>query len=174
MSPDEFSRWIKELRYDYELRLPDKEILQHWLKQIRHIPGESLQWIRDRIVAQNDKSFPKRFPDLVNSLWREWLHGNPDKRAHEETCPECDGGWVTIMEAEEMYPGTLIPVAYACNRCRQQVRGVKKLTKSEARRQGLTLVDAQAPFGEQWTGDYNVKAAAGRVSDRWPEGREAA
>lgn len=170
MTAQEFSDFLKELRFAYELKMPEKDIMQHWYQRIKQVPGEALSWISDRILASNDR-FPKRFDALVSTMFREWLAANPDKRAPTQICHECDQGYVTVMETEEhLYGNQLIPVAYACGACRAFVRGVKKLTKSQAKREGAILHEDTLtwPAGSLRAGErIDVDELADQVGTNW-------
>jgi hypothetical protein len=66
----------------------------------------------------------------------------------------------------ELYGDTLIPMAYACGRCRASMRGSAKLTKSEARKRGLNLIDARAPIRIQTGMDDNPRAVVDDLAGR--------
>ena len=167
MTGMEFAEFIKELRYSYDLRLPDREISDFWFKRLQHIPAEALEWIRDRIFRDHPDRFPKRFDALIASLWREWLQAHHEKREPGSICPECDHGFVTVMETEpSLYGDQLISVAYACGRCRASMRGSAKLTKSEARKRGLNLIDARAPFHVQTRMAEDPRTAVDELAGR--------
>lgn len=147
MTQDVFKHFVNALRYSYELRRAPDEQMDYWYSKAGGLPDECLEWLRDRIKREYPERFPKHFQDVLLRLFSEW-RWTTGKQAQEPECPECDGGFVSIMEPDERYPGELLAVGYACGRCRKSLQGIKKLTKTQARRQGLLLVDAKATAGD--------------------------
>ncbi|HOD98192.1 MAG TPA: hypothetical protein PLU95_06510 [Syntrophales bacterium] len=115
MDKSAFGEFLTSLCHYYERKEPRKETLNLWFQEVKPLPEEPLDWIREQI-CQRQEGFPRNLPVIMRELWQRWREEHPQKQAHPDTdanCRDCDGtGLITGYRESHAY-------AFRCGRCRQ-------------------------------------------------------
>jgi len=133
-----FHDFVKNLCRYYERKEPREEALDLWFREVKHLPEEPLDWIRQQICNQQE-GFPRNLPVLMRELWQRWREDNPRKRAHPDmnlNCRDCDGtGLITGYREGRAY-------AFRCGRCRQStLHGIPFAIDLDLLSQGYELTE---------------------------------
>lgn len=114
-----------------------------WAEMCESVAGESLTWIRGKIIAQD--SLPRNFGKAVLGLYAEWRAQTGRGAREQRCCPDCDrqtpGFFASWKNDEET--GRLQSYLLRCM-CNQdpQWHAHKAMSKGQAQREGYTVMPA--------------------------------
>ncbi len=138
MDKSAFGEFLTSLCHYYERKEPRKETLDLWFQEVKHLPEEPLDWIREQI-CQRQEGFPRNLPANMRELWQRWREEHPRKQARPDTdtnCRDCEGsGLITGYRDGNAY-------AFRCGRCRQStLHGIPFATGLDLLAQGYALTE---------------------------------
>jgi hypothetical protein len=140
MTEPEFRRALVKICAYYERKFPERMTFELWFSKLSKYPDECLPWMVRNLCEKSDR-FPPNLPNVMRSLWGDWLRDHPEKQEEYRAARECSDEWCDAGEihAGIVSHGRYCVFSFCCAVCGQSRMAWPKASSGQLQAAGYCL-----------------------------------